>query len=110
MELANMIEQGYDVGITPDGPRGPKYEIQPGAVTLAAKTGSPVVPIAYDVRNRKVLGTWDRFRLPFPFTRGRFVLGEPFYISGELNEENTKKWCGELKNRMSLVHNRAQMH
>ena len=107
--MAQKIEEGCDIGITPDGPRGPKYEVQPGAVALAARTGAPIIPIAYDVKNKKILKTWDEFRVPFPFSKGRFVLGDPYYVSADADEESIIKCRSELKSRLNMVHIRAQM-
>ncbi len=64
--------------ITPDGPRGPRFEFKGGAVTVAQLCGVPVVPLAFVARPAKVLGTWDKFVLPFPFGRIVIAVGEPF--------------------------------
>ncbi|MDP8217909.1 MAG: lysophospholipid acyltransferase family protein [Candidatus Theseobacter exili] len=109
IDLAQKIEEGCDIGITPDGPRGPKYEVHPGAVALAARTGAPIIPIAYDVKNKKILKTWDEFRVPFPFSKGRFVLGDPYYVSDDADEESIIKCRSELKSRLNMVHVRAKM-
>src|SRR5438477_4953579 len=50
LELTTWAERGYDLAITPDGPRGPRYIIQPGAVALAQLTGQPLVPVSYQLR------------------------------------------------------------
>jgi lysophospholipid acyltransferase (LPLAT)-like uncharacterized protein len=65
--------------ITPDGPRGPRFEFKGGALTLAQLCGVPVVPLAYAAKPAKVLGTWDKFVLPFPFSKVVMAIGEPFF-------------------------------
>ncbi|MBY8974191.1 lysophospholipid acyltransferase family protein [Rhodobacteraceae bacterium NNCM2] len=67
------------VAITPDGPRGPRMRAQGGAVQLAIATGTPIVPIGFSVTRGKLLRSWDRFLLPFPFSRGVVIYGEPLY-------------------------------
>ena len=108
--LAQKIQEGYDVAITPDGPRGPCYEVQPGAVLLASRTGVPIVPVAYDIKWKKVLKTWDCFRFPFPFSEGNIVLGDLFYVSDDPDPGNLDNANRELKNRLNAVHQRAQEH
>lgn len=65
------------VGITPDGPRGPRWRAQPGAARLAAAARAPVIAIAFSVRWGWILRSWDQFLLPFPFGRGAIVYGAP---------------------------------
>jgi len=48
LELSNVLNSGHDVLITPDGPRGPAYELGPGIIFLAQKTGAPIVPITME--------------------------------------------------------------
>ncbi len=67
-ELVGVIAAGGDVAITPDGPRGPCYRLAPGVIKLAQVTGAPVQPIYVTYSNVWKLKTWDRFRIPKPFS------------------------------------------
>jgi lysophospholipid acyltransferase (LPLAT)-like uncharacterized protein len=69
------------VGITPDGPSGPRMRASDGIVTVARVSGVPILPCSFSCRWRVVLKTWDRFVLPLPFTRGVIVWGEPIYVA-----------------------------
>ena len=73
------------VGITPDGPRGPRMRATEGIVTVARVSGVPIIPCSYSARWRCVLGTWDRFVIPLPFTRGVIVWGEPIHVARDAN-------------------------
>lgn len=73
--LVRASRAGRTVGITPDGPRGPRHEVQDGVVFLAAMTGTPIVPLAADAHPAWRLRSWDRFLVPRPFGRGNVVLG-----------------------------------
>lgn len=64
----------YDIAITPDGPRGPVYRLQPGVVKVAQLTGVPVFPIHVRYEKCFTLKTWDRFMIPKPFSRVHVVL------------------------------------
>jgi len=81
--MLKALKASEYVGITPDGPRGPRMRATDGIVTVARVSGAPIIPCSYSARTRKVLGTWDRFIVPLPFTRGVIVWGEPIYIARE---------------------------
>jgi hypothetical protein len=74
-ELVSLIEGGSDVGITPDGPRGPVYSLSPGAVKLAELTGAPMLPVEVHYDRFWTLKSWDGFRIPKPFSRVRVAFG-----------------------------------
>lgn len=69
------LEDGNIVVITPDGPRGPRMRAEPGVALLSIRTGAPVCPIAFSTVRGRVLGSWDRFLVPFPFGRGVQIAG-----------------------------------
>ena len=77
------LEAGDLIGITPDGPRGPRMQAQSGVAALSAWTGVPVVPFAWATRRARVLRSWDRFMLPWPFDRGVYVVGDPIFPEGD---------------------------
>ena len=79
-ELARWLKKGHDVGITPDGSRGPMYEIKPGLVLLAQLSGKRILPISFEYASAWRLRSWDRFFIPKPFSRVTFVVGDPFEV------------------------------
>jgi lysophospholipid acyltransferase (LPLAT)-like uncharacterized protein len=80
LEMVRRVQEGYLACVTPDGPRGPRYQVQPGVVTLAQKTGATILPITYNAKWRKVLRSWDGFILPMPFSRIVVIYGEPICV------------------------------
>jgi lysophospholipid acyltransferase (LPLAT)-like uncharacterized protein len=66
--LVEVIRSGNDIGITPDGPRGPCYEVKPGTLIVARRTGAPMLLLGFDCRSAWRLKSWDRFFLPRPFS------------------------------------------
>jgi lysophospholipid acyltransferase (LPLAT)-like uncharacterized protein len=72
--------------ITPDGPRGPRFEFKPGAIFSAQISGVPIVPLAFAARPVRVLRTWDKFALPVPFSRVVIAVGEAVSVPRELPE------------------------
>ena len=79
-ELARLVTNGYDVGITPDGPRGPRYQVQHGAISLAQLTQAPIIPISYTLSKKITLNSWDHFMIPIPFGRCVLRIGHPIKV------------------------------
>lgn len=80
LELCSALENGFNVAITPDGPRGPKYEVQPGIITLAQVSGVPIVPVGVSVSRKTELRSWDAFQVPLPFSRCDAVFGPLIHV------------------------------
>lgn len=74
-ELVGFAREPLDLGITPDGPRGPRHRIKPGVVQLARVTGRPIVPLAFACSHGHRFKSWDRFLLPYPKGRAVYYFG-----------------------------------
>ncbi len=86
LELTTWAERGYDLAITPDGPRGPCYVVQKGVMSLAQVTGLPILPVSYHL-NRKIRAkSWDRFQIPMPFSRCRVIFEQPVRVPREATD------------------------
>ena len=68
-ELVRKVKEGNDVGITPDGSRGPKYEAKPGAITVARLSRSPILLLTFSYSWCIRLKSWDQFVIPLPFSK-----------------------------------------
>lgn len=75
------------LAITPDGPRGPRREVQPGLVYLAARTGLPIVPAGFAYDRPWRARSWDRFAMPRPWSRATCVTGEPICVPAAIPRE-----------------------
>ncbi|MEM7144031.1 MAG: lysophospholipid acyltransferase family protein [Verrucomicrobiota bacterium] len=75
-ELVDAVKAGGDAVFTPDGPRGPRCKLQAGVIKLAQKTGAPIFPVVVGYHSVWELKTWDRFKIPRPFSRVDVVLEE----------------------------------
>lgn len=84
--LKRALMEGLDVCLTPDGPRGPRYKIQPGFIKLAEATGAPIVPIHVRFSSAWRLKTWDRFVIPKPFSRVVVTFAEAITVPRGLDE------------------------
>ena len=85
-QMLRAAKDGNDLGITPDGPRGPIYEVQPGVIASARMTGLPIIPMAYQARRKTLLRSWDRMIVPWPFNRLHYVYGDPITVPREATE------------------------
>ena len=83
LELMRRLEEGASIGITPDGPKGPRQVCKKGVVTLAQQAGITVQPVSYSIEERWVIPSWDRMIVPRPFSRGVVVFAEPIKIAAE---------------------------
>jgi hypothetical protein len=79
-KATKLVRQGEWIGITPDGPKGPRMHARGGAIKLAQLTGRPILPVAIGASNVRFLGTWDRFMLAFPFGRAEIRYGAPIHV------------------------------
>ena len=86
LELSSWAERGYDLAITPDGPRGPRYVVQEGAVALAQVTCLPILPVVINVNWKLQVRSWDRFQIPLPFSRCEVILGAPVRVPREATD------------------------
>jgi len=109
--LREMIERaarGENIAITPDGPRGPALVAQAGVVLAAQRTGCPVIPVAVISDRKKVLGSWDGFEIPKPFSRVMFVYGEPLRVPAELDSPGVERSRVEIENAMRALTDDSQ--
>jgi lysophospholipid acyltransferase (LPLAT)-like uncharacterized protein len=97
IEITSCAERGYDLAITPDGPRGPRYEVQEGVITTSQLTGLPIIPVSYHLNWKIKLNSWDGFQIPLPFARCSVVLGEPMVVSREVSDEQRESLRKQLE-------------
>lgn len=90
-ELVRAVDQGIDIAVTPDGPRGPCYKLGPGVVFLAQTTGTRILPLHAKFSRCVRLKSWDRFIIPLPFSTISIKVGEPISVPSELTAEEFEK-------------------
>ena len=105
--LVRHVKKGGRIAITPDGPRGPRQVFQPGTVYVAAKTGVPVVPMSGSADRAHYFGSWDSLQIPYPFSRGILLLGDPYYVTGGTDPENIEYHRRELERILTGLTNEA---
>lgn len=113
-EALRALKNGSDVGLTIDGPRGPRYVAKKGSAFLARKSGNPVLPFHVSVEKKWTVRSWDHFQIPRPFARAVILIGDPIYVGAgstaeelqaveariqqsldELRDRGDRRWDGE---------------
>lgn len=100
LALSDRMAEGFDVIVTPDGPRGPCYRLGPGVVFLSQLSGQPVMPIRVEYSRFIELKSWDRFRIPLPFSRVDVTLGPLFFAQPGETDEAFEAERGRLEKAM----------
>jgi len=101
--LLNMIrdqDQTTHLGITPDGPRGPRRELKPGVVMIASQSGLAIVPAGIGFVRAWRFASWDRFALPCPASIMVGVVGEPIFVPRDLDRGALKHWVEHVENEL----------
>lgn len=81
VKMIQVVKQGWDLGITVDGPRGPRQQAKPGVLAVSRKTGAWIVPVCVAYESAWALRTWDALLIPRPFSRVVVRYGVPFQVA-----------------------------
>jgi lysophospholipid acyltransferase (LPLAT)-like uncharacterized protein len=103
LELVTWAGSRYDLAITPDGPRGPRYAVQNGIIALAQLTGLPIVPVSYNLSSKLLARSWDRFQIPLPFSRCEMILEKPISIPRDASDELREATRLQLENTLKAI-------
>lgn len=108
MGVMREARAGHDISFTPDGPRGPRYKVQRGVIYAASRTGLSIVPVALEVSSAWVLGSWDEFTIPKPFSRGIMLHGDPMPIPPGIEGEELEAHRLAVEREMHRLMGRAR--
>lgn len=103
LNLVEKLEQGFDLGITVDGPRGPRYKVKAGPIQIAKMSGAAIVPITTASKRHKTFSSWDAFELPYPFTSVRVRYGEPVLVPSEADDHQIEEKRLELEEKLNAI-------
>ena len=103
LELTSWAERGYDLAITPDGPRGPCYIVQEGIMSLALLTGLPILPFSYHLNWKIRPKSWDRFQIPLPFSRCELIVVEPIRVPREASDAERENLRQQLEQVLKSI-------
>ncbi|HEX5708583.1 MAG TPA: lysophospholipid acyltransferase family protein [Pyrinomonadaceae bacterium] len=103
VEMARLVRRGCPTGFMIDGPRGPRHVAKMGAVLLAKKTGQPVLPFSVNPRRFVELPSWDRTRLPLPFTRAVVRFAPPIHVPADADDRLLSEKRDELQSALERL-------
>lgn len=103
-QMLGAVRGGWNVAITPDGPRGPRRQVKVGVVELARRSGAPIVPVAFAAARARVLrSTWDQFLVPLPGSRAAYVWGESIRVPPAADRAELAKYQHLLADRLDAL-------
>ncbi len=108
--MQRLLARGGSVGITPDGPRGPRMRAKAGAIKAAQLSGVPILPVSGAVGRRRILGSWDSFCLALPFSRGIIHWGEPIEVPREADDAELERLRLRLEDHLNRLTADADRH
>ena len=103
LELTSWAQNGYDLAITPDGPRGPCYVVQDGVISLAQLTGFPIIPVSYHLSWKIRAKSWDSFQIPIPFSRCEMIYEKPIRIPRDATDQQRDVARQELERVLRAI-------
>jgi len=107
VECLRAMKNGRDLGLTIDGPLGPRYVAKPGAAYLARKSGNPIVPFNISVDKKWVMRSWDHFQIPKPFSRAVVLFGDPIFVDANATDEQIQAAEARLQRSLDDLRDRA---
>ncbi len=96
-ELVSKLEEGFDLAITVDGPKGPRYVVKSGPLEVAKLSGAPIVPATASSKSHWVFSSWDAFELPKPFTKVAVRFGAAVVVPREAGPDDLEAKRIELE-------------
>ena len=95
--IIKSLKSGISIGMTPDGPRGPRMKVNSAIIKIASLTGHKIVPLSYSVKKKFFLNSWDKFLVALPFGKGCFVWGKPIEVKKNISSNEDSKLSNKLE-------------
>ena len=108
--MKQELQEGGEVIIVPDGPKGPGYTMKMGGIKLAHETGACLVPFSFSASRKNILSSWDRFLIAKPFSRVIAIYGDPITIDPSLDAEGLEKERERIEHILNDLDTRADSH
>ncbi|ANM29044.1 hypothetical protein ABI59_04720 [Acidobacteria bacterium Mor1] len=108
--ILRKVKEGYDVGIAPDGPKGPRRRAKIGTIAIARMAGLPIVPVSYSAGRARRLRNWDQTFIPKLFSRGVIVYGEPIHVPRDADDEEQERLRLQLEQELDRLTDEADRH
>ena len=108
--IIKSLKSGISIGMTPDGPRGPRMKVNSAIIKIASLTGHKIVPLSYSVKKKFFLNSWDKFLIALPFGKGCFIWGKPIKIKKNISTNEDLKLSKRLENNLLKLTKKADRY
>ena len=108
--IIKSLKSGISIGMTPDGPRGPRMKVNSAIIKIASLTGHKIVPLSYSVKKKFFLNSWDKFLVALPFGKGCFIWGKPIKIKKNISTNEDLKLSKILENNLLKLTKKADRY
>ena len=93
-----------------DGPAGPKGVVKPGLISIAQVSGAVILPVIVSAKKAWVIGSWDRFLIPKPFSEVTIEWGQPFVVPRDLDPDRYEEFRREIEKSLSEGYAEADLN
>ena len=107
-QIFKILNEGHYLGVTPDGPRGPKHKVSEGIIKIAINSQVPIIPLGFASNNNFKLKSWDSFLITYPFSKCKFVWGDPIIIPSSTKDSEIEKYKLYLEEKINYCINDAK--
>ena len=104
-QMIKSLKNGISIGISPDGPKGPRHKVSDGILSISRLSNSSILPVGIGFKKKWVLNTWDKFIIPKPFNQITIIWGEP--LPALKNEKSINQIKSKLESKMYNLTKRA---
>lgn len=108
-ELLTHLNNETLIAITPDGPRGPRMQMQGNILPIAARKNATLLPVSYSCSRAKIFNSWDRFLLPLPFGKMHIVFGTPHPLTPAHDDQMLENTRNGIENQLNMITHQADM-
>lgn len=110
LNLKKNVLKGFDVGLVGDGSRGPRHELQPGAIIVSKLTQAPALPVVVSFERFIRVPTWDRFIIPAPFTRAVVIFGQPVICHRGATDDEMEEFRKTMEQNLAAITEEADSY
>lgn len=100
-DLIKALKDGSHVAMTPDGPKGPPYQLKEGIMRIAQRSGAAIYPTAFAAERKWNVHSWDRMIFPKPFSRAVFLMGRPIEIPPRARGEELHEYAVKVQEALN---------
>ncbi len=100
-QIFKILKDGHYLGVTPDGPRGPNKKVSEGIIKIAINSQVPIVPLGFASNKNFKLKSWDSFLITYPFSKCKFVWGDPITIPASTRDDEIEGYKAKLEDKIN---------